>query len=439
MVIPNAEHTVTSRFKMSSVLTSDAISATGSSAVSVPPRRLLIVDDDPSVRHALWITFRGFYQVDLADSGQKGIDSFREHPADVTVLDVRMPGMDGLEALKRIKELDPNAEVILLTAYESVDYIREALRLGACDYITKPFQVEGLRTAVQNAMERREASRKAAVYDERLAQLQREIQHQQIREELARTRNEIYASIIHDLNGPLTVIAGYVELMQAGIQHAHVLESDQLTTLRSQAHSISRQVTNCIELSRRYLGFLEGKVNSNAFVGIKEVLYDVAELLKAHPHARANRLVIEPFDSDAEAAMNGTDLLQILLNLTINALQSSQQSHRVELHARLLPAGAPRTFLQTAPGARLLRSPEFEESSALAAISVQDDGPGMPEHLLERIFDAYFTTKAPGQGTGLGLSIVRRLVFQSRGAIHVYSHPGEGTVFTVYVPLRGAS
>lgn len=421
---------------MSQTLASDALSQSGSSSVAHPGRRLLIVDDDPSVRHALWVTFRDFYEVSLADSGQKAVAAFRDRPFDVAVLDIRMPGMSGLEVLSQIKQIDGDSEVILLTAYESVEYIREAMRLGACDYITKPYQVEALRTAVANAMERRDVSRKTVGYDKKLAQLQTEVHHQQIREELARTRNEIYASIIHDLNGPLTVIAGYVELMQQSIQHARVLEGDQVDLLRSQAQSISRQVTNCIELSRRYLGFLEGKVTSNARVGIREVLYDVAELLKAHPHAKSNELIIQRFEADAEASINGTDLLQVLLNLTINALQCSQKRHRVEIYAKVLPSTAPKPFAQLSRETRFLRAPDFSDRASLVAISVQDNGPGIPEHLLDRIFDPYFTTKAPGQGTGLGLSIVRRLVLQSRGAIHLYSHPGDGTVFTVYLPVR---
>ena len=84
-----------------------------------------------------------------------------------------MPGMSGLDVLKQIKTLDPDVEVILLTGYETVEYIREAMRLGACDYITKPYHVETLRAAVDNAMERREISRKTAAYDKKLVQLQR--------------------------------------------------------------------------------------------------------------------------------------------------------------------------------------------------------------------------------------------------------------------------
>jgi two-component system, sensor histidine kinase and response regulator len=420
---------------MTPTLTSDAIAGSGSTAAVQPQFTLLVVDDDPSVRHALWITFRELYKVQLADSGAKALELFKQTPADVALLDIRMPGMSGLEVLQHLKHLQPEVEVILLSAYESIDYIRQAMRLGACDYITKPYVVENLRTAVGNAMERREVSRKTSAYDKRLLQLQSEIQNQQMREELARTRNEIYASIIHDINGPLTVINGYIELMQYSLQKASVLEGERLDTFRAHARDISRQVNNCVELSRRYLGFLEGKVASGAASGVREVFYDVAELLKTHPRAKANDLAIQTVDGDLVAAINRTDLLQVLLNLTINALQCSAQPHRVELYAKVLPAEAPKPFLQPAAGTTLVSTPDFPGKGPLVAISVQDNGPGIPDSLLEKIFDAYFTTKPPGQGTGLGLSIVRRLVLQAQGAIHVYTHAGEGTVFTVYLPL----
>lgn len=401
-------------------------------------RCLMIVDDDPSVRHALWITFRDYYKVTVADSGSTAIDLFSEAPTDVAVLDIRMPGLTGLEVLARLKEIDPGVEVILLTAYESVDSVREALRLGACDYLTKPFRVEVLREAVANAMERREVSRKTAAYDKKLAALQDEMYHHQMREELARTRNEIYASIIHDINGPLTVIAGYIDMIQHAVRHAHTLETDQINLLRQHASNISRQVGNCIELSRRYLGFLEGKTNAASETGIKEIFYDVAELLKGHPQARINDLVIQPFDHDVAVPVHSTDLLQVLVNLTVNALQCSPECHRVELYAKVLPPGGPRPFALPSADTLFLQPPGFEKDQGLVAISVQDNGPGMTKSTIERVFEAYFTTKPPGQGTGLGLSIVKRLVFQALGALHVYSHPGEGTVFTVYFPLKTA-
>jgi signal transduction histidine kinase len=416
--------------------TFDTTAEPGTRPAAKADRTLLVVDDDPSVRHALWITFREMYSIQLAESGAKALEIFAAKPADVAILDIRMPGMTGLEVLGQLKELDPDVEVILLSAYESIDYIRQAMRLGACDYITKPYELEHLRSAVGNAMDRREVTRKTAAYDKRLVQLQNEVHHQQIREELARTRNEIYASIIHDINGPLTVIAGYTELMQQSIRGTEVIDGRKLDTLKSNAESISRQVTNCIELSRRYLSFLEGKASAGSSAEVREIFYDLAELLKAHPHAKSNNLVLHTVEQSIVASINRTDLLQVLLNLTINALQCSPTPHHVEISAKLLAMDAPRPFLQAAPGARLFQSATFQSRAPLVALSVQDNGPGMEETLLERIFEPYFTTKSPGQGTGLGLSIVQRLVAHAHGAVHVYSHRGEGTIFTIYLPTQ---
>src|SRR5207237_1131135 len=124
--------------------------------------------------------------VKMAESGRQALDFFQEEKSDVVLLDIRMPEMNGIQALSELKKIDGEVEVILLTAYESLEYVREALRLGAFGYLTKPYEVENLRATVESAMQRRESSRKSANYAKRLTQLQNEIHHQQMREELAR-------------------------------------------------------------------------------------------------------------------------------------------------------------------------------------------------------------------------------------------------------------
>lgn len=417
------------------MLTSDVIAAVAGPSPVPSARRLLIVDDDASVREALLMTFRSVYEVATAENGPLALKSFAERPADVALLDLRMPGMDGLEVLQHLRKADPDVEVVILTAFESLETVREAMHLGASDYLAKPFAVDRLREAVQTAMDRREVSRKISNYDRRLAQLQEEMHHQQIREELARTRNEIYASIIHDINGPLTVIASYIGILQADLRRAHSLEGPALNTVRDSAASIQRQVSNCVELSRRYLSFLEGQVSAQSKVGVREILFDLAELLRTHPAARKNELTIQPFEQEISASMHPTDLLQVLLNITINALQCSPNRHKVEVYAKTLAATPPASFTQGNTAALLIAPPGAEAHAAWLAISIKDNGPGIPASAMDRIFEAHFSTKAPGQGCGLGLSIVRRLIFQAKGAVHVYSHIGEGSVFTVYVPL----
>ncbi len=421
---------------MSPARVADTASGPAEVTVSHPERTLLVVDDDGSVRHALSITFRELYTVKLAESGPAAVELFRQKPTDVALLDIHMPGMSGLQVLKEIKEIDPSVEVILLTGYETIEYVREAMRLGACEYITKPYIVEDLRASVESAMARRQTTRKTAAYAQQLSQLQNEIHHQQMREELARTRNQIYASIIHDVTSPLTAIAGYCELMQHTVADAEMLESDQLSKLRKQAQLISRNVSNCIDLSRRYLSFLQGTFSTKSQSSINEVFYDLAELLEAYPKVRAKQLIIQPLPMDRLLAMHRTDLLQVLLNLTINALQSSVEHHRVEVFARELEPEGVQGYLQSSAGVHVVKSPEFSHSTPLLAISVQDNGPGIPEHLLSKIFEPYFTTKPPGQGSGLGLAIVQRLVLHAQGALHLRSRPGEGSTFTLCIPLE---
>jgi two-component system, sensor histidine kinase and response regulator len=420
---------------MKSFSTADAEIGTGNVSTAQARKRLLIVDDDPSVRHSLWITFNTQYTIILAENGPKALEIFRKDPVDVAIVDIRMPGMSGIEVLSSMKEMDPHVEVIILTAYESLETAREALRLGACDYLSKPFRVDVLREAVTIAFDRRDVSRKTSTYDNKLAELQEQIHTQQMREELARTRNEIYASIIHDINGPLTVVAGYIDLIQHKLKNSTSLEAEQVEGIRKHAASISRQVTNCVELSRRYLGFLEGKVGSYTKAGVKEIFFDLAEVLKAHPQARSNELVIHFFQDEINLKIHGTDLLQVLVNLTVNALQCTAKPHRVEVYARMVDQNSVRQALQPGEDSTILRAEKFPPNEPFIAISVQDNGPGISKENLTKIFEPYFTTKPPGQGTGLGLSIVKRLVLQAEGAIHAYSHLGEGTVFTVYLPI----
>src|SRR5881409_4430961 len=129
-----------------------------SDQVMNPKRTLLIVDDEEGPRQSLRIVFKDDYNILLADSGNKAVELVKQYSVDAAVLDIRMSGMSGVELLGRLKEIDPTIEVIMLTAYETIETARQALRLGACDYLTKPFDLSTMRTAVANAMERHSLS-----------------------------------------------------------------------------------------------------------------------------------------------------------------------------------------------------------------------------------------------------------------------------------------
>jgi signal transduction histidine kinase len=198
-------------------------------------------------------------------------------------------------------------------------------------------------------------------------------------------------------------------------------------------------VTNCIEISRRYLGFLRQSPGENFRVWVNQILADVGELLRIHPSAMNHQLVIQPLPQDMTVCINGTDLIQILLNLTLNALQSTASQHRVEISGQLLKQPLDLSLFKDSTEDRFLNAETFTNTAPLLALSVQDTGPGIAPEILPRIFEPFFTTQARRSGTGLGLCIVQRLIKQAGGGLHVHTRPGQGTVFTVYLPALVAT
>src|SRR5258708_6473716 len=126
-------------------------------ATPAPRRRgtLLVVDDEEGPRQSLRVIFKDDYDLLMAEDGPTAIELVQKHEIDVAVLDIRMAGMSGIEVLERIKYVNPNIEAIMMTAFETTDTIRQALRLRACDYINKPFDIAQMRAAVHQAMQRR--------------------------------------------------------------------------------------------------------------------------------------------------------------------------------------------------------------------------------------------------------------------------------------------
>lgn len=394
---------------------------------------LLIVDDEEGPRQSLKIVFKKDYDVLLACSGEEALRIASENDVDVAVLDIMMAGMSGVDLLGRLKELNSSIEVIMLTAFETLDTARQALRYGACDYLNKPFDISTIRSAVTKALDRHRVVTRLHGVNDALEKLQCEIEDQRLREEIIRTKGDIYASVLHDINSPLTVISGFVEVINCSLQNAASIEGEELDSMREDLSLLSSQVTRCFEISRRYLSFLRESAVGPASVSLRQILDDLRELLARHPSAEGHQLRIHTNGSDLTALINGTDLLQILLNLTINALQCTQEPHSVDVSVRWVEEPFIPGQIVDSGNERLINAEGFHNQSPLLALTIRDDGPGIPSHVMQRLFDHQFTTKEADCGTGLGLSIVKRLVKQAKAAIHVRTKLDLGSTFTLYV------
>jgi two-component system sensor histidine kinase/response regulator len=403
-------------------------------AVAAPAGKLtlLIVDDEEGPRQSLRSVFKHEYNVVLACNADAAIDAARKQEIHVGVLDIMMPGLSGVELLRELKSTNPTIEVVMLTAYETFETAREALRHGASDYLIKPFDISSMRTAVAKAAQKHLIAARFENSHEELENLQIEIRDQRLREEMARTKGEIYASVLHDINSPLTVISGFIELINRSMVKSERVEGKELETLKLDLKNVMSQVDRCFEISRRYLSFLNGgRSDPSTSTSVRQILADVKDLLVRHPSAQGHQLVVKDFDHEILAAINGTDLLQILLNLTINGFHSSDIPHRVSLEANRLEEPLELDHFHNGPTERFVNRDGFANVAPLVAIIVRDDGSGIaPEHV-RRMFEEQFTTKAADRGTGLGLSIVRRLVVNAHGAIHLQTYVGEGSTFTI--------
>ncbi len=401
-----------------------------------PLPTMLVVDDEDGLRTALRMVFKNQFHVHAFDNGEAALDFVRDHAVDVAILDLHIGRESGLELLARIRDTDPRIEVVMLSAQETLASAKQAMRLGACDFLAKPFDLNGIREAVGRAHRLRATTNTIEAGTERLKSLTEQLHDAFSREEMTRTANEIYAGVIHDLNNPLAIISGFVDVLLKQIEGAERLEGKPLQDLRHHLSTINKQVGACSEISSRYLRFVSRLGKAPQHAPVNQALTDIEQLLRNHPALKSSLLVVDHLEDDLVANLQGEELLQALLNLAVNALQSTDAPQTVHIFAETVNRPLATSTFVNGPDVRHIGLDSLSNTPPFVALSVADQGSGIPPHVLPRIFETYFTTKGPGRGTGLGLSIVARLVRNAGGYIRVNTQPGRGTVMTLILPAQ---
>lgn len=349
---------------------------------------VLVVDDTKSNITFLLQALRDDYRLSVALNGERALKFVQSTPPDLILLDIMMPGMDGYEVCRRIKE-DPETRdipIIFLSAMNELESKTEGFKTGAVDYITKPFEILEVKARINThlslklAREAAEASNKA--------------------------KSDFLASMSHEIRTPMNAIIGMTELTLRGILSPDHREN--LETVRDSSHHLLGIINDILDLSKIEAGKVE--LEQTDF-DLREVLEFVMRTFNIQADKKGLFLNID-MDADIPQYLIGDPfrLRQVLFNLIGNAMKFTEK------------------------GGITIKTTLHDRDEIMIGFAVSDTGIGIPKDKQDTIFENFSqadgsTTRKYG-GTGLGLAICKQLVELMAGEIRVESEVGKGSIFS---------
>ena len=369
--------------------------------------RILLVDDEDSFRGTVSKRLsRRSMDVRTASDGREALDLLENHSVEVVVTDVKMPNMNGIELLGRIKEKYPDIEVILLTGHVAASDGVEGIKGGAFDYLTKPVELEHLVSKIRQAREMirwRQDQRKEAEFRKRMEQ------QMMITERLA-ALGTMATGVAHEINNPLAIIresAGWMRLILGKEEMAAV---PRRADLERALNKIEMGVERAKRITHQLLGFVQKGDTISAEVDLPMLIEESLGMVEREAVHKGIEIVRDIQSLEKPVYSDPYQIRQVLLNLITNAVHATGDGGRITVALDSLQGGV--------------------------SIQIRDTGEGIPPAHMRKIFEPFFTTKCPGKGTGLGLFVTRGIVDRLGGSIEAESRPGEGSVFTVTLPRR---
>ena len=387
-----------------------------------PVKKLLIIDDELPILDMLEMSLSNEgYKVVTAENGEAGIKVFQEQAPKYVLTDIKMPGMDGIEVLKRVKTIDPEAEVIVVTGHGDMDSAIAALQHGASDFIPKPLRHEVLMLALERAKKKVATSQQLRVYTENLEEKVeecmlelRQAQEELIKSERLATIGETVAGLAHYIKNILTGLRGGTYMLNMG------MDKDRPEMIKEGWAMVQRNIETVSDLALNLLMYSKEREPELTKCKCNELVQQAVDLFKerAREHRVKLTTVLDP--NLKEAYLDRDGMHNVLLNLISNAIDACIYDPNTSKAWEVTV----RTKLET-----------DIESGKTIVLEVSDNGCGMTDEVKARLFSRFFSTKA-GRGTGLGLLITQKIIQEHGGEITVESEAGQGTTFSVRLKQR---
>jgi signal transduction histidine kinase len=364
--------------------------------------RVLVVDDEDGIRLGVASVLEKFvasfsdieseisYDVACAASGEEAVERLHDSAPDILLLDLKLPGIGGLDVLRVARSLDPPVLTVMVTAYASVSTAVEATRSGTFDFLPKPFTPDEIRAVVRRATRDLILSRQA----KKLAAEQR------------RTRFEIIRVLVHELQAPLSVVEGYLASILDGVVTDEKTLHHVVTRSIARIQGMRQLILDLLDVTRLEAGM---KARVFAPVRLAEVARECMDALR--PQAEAKNLTMELVvgEPDLEFVAVRAEMEIVLNNLLTNAIKYNREGGSIHVS--------------------LCRHEDMFE------ISVRDTGFGLSREDAAKLFNDFVrikNAKTRGiEGSGLGLATVKQIAGLYHGDAGVSSVPDQGSTFTV--------
>jgi two-component system, sensor histidine kinase and response regulator len=365
-----------------------------------PKHKILVIDDEEVVLDSCTQVLEGGdCRVTTANNGAEGLQRLEEVQPDLTFLDLKMPGLSGLEVLERIRAKHPLTVVIVITGYATVSSAVEAMKKGAFDFLPKPFTPEELRLIAKRGLDH------SGLVQQTVA----------LRREKEMLRENFAAIVSHELKSPLGALQQNLYALVGELEDR--LSEDQqqrFTRLQTRLDDLLKLIHSWLRVFSVDINLLKQTFKP---VDLAKVVAKAVETVQQHATRKA--IEIETAIADGLPPISGDEgsLTEVIVNLLGNAVKYSFPDRKIWLRA--------------------------EARDSEVVVSVADTGVGIAKEDLPHLFQDFARGQKQPEGVsgcGLGLAISRRIVEVHGGTITVESELGKGTTLIIHLPAgQGAT
>jgi len=372
---------------------------------------VLVVDDEPKICQLLEqiLTARGC-TVRLAHDGLEGLSQFKQQSADVVVTDIRMPKLTGVELLRELKHLDPLLNVVVITAFPSVEGAVEAMKYGACDFITKPFDIVQIQAILYRCQQRISLNRQLRHAGEgmlKLEELNRRLA------ELNDLKSQFLAALSHEINTPLCLMSEWLYLLSDTTLGS--LTSDQqgaigvLVGAYERLHRILRQL---IDLMHGHEIVLQRRS-----INAQDLLQQAVGAVMPKATVRSITVTCHLPEAPLPLEIDADRCRAALEHLLDNAVKFNRERGQVDI--------------------------ELLGTSDAIQVRIRDTGIGIPPEECEKVFQPFYQVdrrlNRTYEGAGIGLTLTKRYLELHGGSLQLSSEVGTGTTVIASIPRPAAA